>query len=421
MNDAILRSQYEAYPYPARNPRDEATRLVTGSPSHRDEINHYLFAGRLDLTQPLRILVAGGGTGDGLVMLAQQFHNSNTPADITYLDLSEAAQALALARIEARGLGQGPERITFLQGSLLEAPQRFAEAPPFDYIDCCGVLHHLDDPASGLDALVAVLAPRGGIGLMVYAPGGRSGLYPLQAALRELAPETEPAETRIALARRVLKQLPPTHAFARNPFLSDHLLSDAGLYDLLLHSRDRSFTVPELAMLAENAGLAITSLIEPARYDPRSWFSDPKLIPRLDRLNPLERATLAENLLGHHSKHILYLTRPENAATAVARLDDPNAIPILKDGINGPAVARTLKPGSPLDADLDGLAVRLPLPRLAGPILSRIDGHTSVQNLFQALAEARIVNDFNSFATQFAQFAHTLQAINMLWMRNPPG
>ena len=31
--DARVRDQYEAYPYPARDPRDEAKRLITGSPS----------------------------------------------------------------------------------------------------------------------------------------------------------------------------------------------------------------------------------------------------------------------------------------------------------------------------------------------------------------------------------------------------
>ena len=59
---------------------------------------------------------------------------------------------------------------------------------PFDYIDCCGVLHHLPDPADGLAALLSVLAPGGGLGLMVYAPHGRTGVYMLQDALRLLAP-----------------------------------------------------------------------------------------------------------------------------------------------------------------------------------------------------------------------------------------
>ena len=71
MSDAVRR-QYEAYPYPPRDPADEARRLVTGSPSHLLEIDHYLFAGRRDFVHGFRALIAGGGTGDATVMLAQQ-------------------------------------------------------------------------------------------------------------------------------------------------------------------------------------------------------------------------------------------------------------------------------------------------------------------------------------------------------------
>ena len=38
--DVFLAAQYEAYPYPKRDPRDEAKRLVIGSPSHLREVDH---------------------------------------------------------------------------------------------------------------------------------------------------------------------------------------------------------------------------------------------------------------------------------------------------------------------------------------------------------------------------------------------
>ncbi len=56
----------------------------------------------------------------------------------------------------------------------------------FDYIDCCGVLHHLPDPAAGLAILRGALNDDGGIGLMVYGAFGRTGVYHLQEALRLL-------------------------------------------------------------------------------------------------------------------------------------------------------------------------------------------------------------------------------------------
>ncbi len=90
-NDDEVRAQYEAYPYPERDPADEARRLITGSPSHIDEVNHYVFGGRLDFARRLRVLVAGGGTGDATIMLAQQLAWRGSPAEIVYLDVSSAA------------------------------------------------------------------------------------------------------------------------------------------------------------------------------------------------------------------------------------------------------------------------------------------------------------------------------------------
>src|SRR5690242_4451439 len=180
MSDPV-RQQYELLPYPARDPRDEAKRLIEGSPSHLLELNHYLFAGARDFTRPFRALVAGGGTGDGLIMLAQHLSDKGCPAEIVYLDLSKASRAIAEQRAKVRGLGN----ITFMTGSLLDLPTLGLGA--FDYIDCCGVLHHLADPAAGLAALNRALAPDGGLGVMVYGALGRTGVYPMQAMLKTLA------------------------------------------------------------------------------------------------------------------------------------------------------------------------------------------------------------------------------------------
>src|SRR5260370_39663796 len=103
-----VRAQYEALPYPPRDPRDEAIRLVTGTPSHVLEINHYLFSGRLNFVRPFRALVAGGGTGDACIMLAQQLVARRCPGEVVYLDLSAASPQIRDARAKARGLPHLP-------------------------------------------------------------------------------------------------------------------------------------------------------------------------------------------------------------------------------------------------------------------------------------------------------------------------
>ena len=230
----LVQRQYEAYPYPARDPAKEMDELVVGSPSHPLEIDHFLFGGQRDWTQPTRVLVAGGGTGDALVMMAQIFADWGANVEMHYLDMSEASRKIAEARIAARGLS-----VTFHTGDLLTAP----ELGPFDYIDCCGVLHHLPDPVAGAAALTKALAPGGGMGLMVYAPYGRAGVYEMQDALRALIADDDP-QKQIELTKNFLENPPPTNGLARNAFVADHIAGgDAGIYDLLLHSHDRAYDV----------------------------------------------------------------------------------------------------------------------------------------------------------------------------------
>jgi hypothetical protein len=57
--DPFISVQYEAYP--PLDPADEATCLITRSPSHVLELNHYLFADRRDFVQPFHALAIVDG------------------------------------------------------------------------------------------------------------------------------------------------------------------------------------------------------------------------------------------------------------------------------------------------------------------------------------------------------------------------
>ena len=74
-----VEEHYNAYPYPERDPLDEKKRLITGSPSTPIEIDHFLFQGCRDWSVPLKVLVAGGGSGDGLIQLAQLMTDAGRP------------------------------------------------------------------------------------------------------------------------------------------------------------------------------------------------------------------------------------------------------------------------------------------------------------------------------------------------------
>ncbi len=407
--DLTLAAQYEAYPYPKRDPRDEAKRLVIGSPSHLREIDHWVFQAARPAATPLRALIAGGGTGDGAIMLAQHMAREGRPGWVTYLDRSMAAQRVARARAEARGL-----TLRWEHGSLLDLPN--SGLGPFDYIDCCGVLHHLPDPAAGLDALLSVLAPGGGIGLMVYAPYGRTGVYELQDALRLLAPEHLPPAARLDVARRVMKQLPETAWLKRNGYFGDHIDGgDAGLYDLLLNPRDRAYTVPAFAALLADAGLSVTAWMEPMRYDPAITLPDPKLRARLAELDGVARMAVAETLTGNMSTHVVYAVRTAERRPAPDPMRDA-AVPVARE-MPAPEIGRNIRADGTLPFVFDGIRVPVPLPKLAGAILAQIDGVRSVAGI-RAILSAR-GTDPAIFDRAWRQTYDALSAVNRILLAPP--
>ncbi|MBW4092804.1 MAG: class I SAM-dependent methyltransferase [Proteobacteria bacterium] len=409
--DAKLAAQYEAYPYPKRDPREEAKRLIVGSPGHLREIDHWVFGATRSVGTPLRALIAGGGTGDATIMLAQQMARANRPGSVTWLDRSTGALRVAQERASVRGL----TNIVWEQRSLLDLPG--SGLGPFDYIDCCGVLHHLPDPAAGLRALTSVLAPGGGIGLMVYAPHGRTGVYMLQDALRLLAPEDEAPPARIETARRVLRHLPETAWFRFNRNFQDHISGgDAGVFDLLLNPRDRAYTVPQLAALLATAGLEATAWMEPLRYDPLPLLPDPRLRARAEALDPTARAALAEALAGNMCVHVLYCRRTTEPVTR-ADPRNPEAIPVGRE-MPGPEMPRFLQPDGTLPLLMDGLRMPVRLPALAPAILSLADGTNSVGTIAATL-EARGTPPA-TFARAWPETFHALEHANRLLLV-PPG
>jgi SAM-dependent methyltransferase len=411
--DALVAEQYESLPYPARDPAAEPAGIEIGFPSNLAEINHYVFGGRRDFRRPFRALVAGGGTGDATIMLAQQMADAGVPGEVVYLDLSAASRAIAEARIAKRGLGN----VRFVTGSLLELPALGLAG--FDYIDCCGVLHHLEAPAEGLRVLAEALAPGGGIGMMLYGEIGRVGVYDMQAMLRMIAPaETTAGEQRIALASALAEALPEANWLARNGLVTDHKHGGtAGVFDLFLHARDRAYRVPEILALAQSARMRVTGFLEPVLYEPLEWLRDADLRRRVGRLRPFERATFAELLLGNQRKHIFYLVAVDNPVTLPVLAEE--SVPVLR-GLDGPTEARRLRPGAAVSSSAHGLKLRLTVPQLGAAIMALVDGRRTLRQIFDQLALSDASLSWPEFKRQAQQLYGSFHGINRMLLAHAP-
>ena len=402
--DAVVRAQYEEHPYPHRDPSDEQHRLIAGSPSHLLEINHYIFGGKRDFTLPFRALIAGGGTGDAAVMLAQQLAGRG-PGEVVYIDTSAASLEIARARVAVRNLSN----VSFHRGSLLDL-EKIAPGP-YNYIDCCGVLHHLADPNDGLEVLANALAPDGGMGLMLYGALGRTGVYPMQDAIRRLLGSGED-EARLTLAKLLVQTLPQSNWLKKNPALGDHLLEDdAAFTDLLLHSRDRAYSVPEIDELMSSADLTLTGLIEPIRYDPATYLNDDDLIGRAAELPWMEQCAVAESIAGNLKTHVFYVTPSARAGNALAKADGPRAVPVWRDG-EGPALAKHLSNSRRMNVNFDGLTLTFELPEQAGRLAQLIDGRRSLGEL-----QTELGMDWFTFKPRFDRLYRVLNGLNLILLR----
>ncbi|GFE92512.1 class I SAM-dependent methyltransferase [Acetobacter persici] len=408
--DTELAAQYEAYPYPERNPQDEATRLLIGSPSHLREIDYWVFGARRPRSQPLRALIAGCGTGDGAIMLATQMARAGRPGEVVCVDRSRHALSIAQERAKVRDLSN----IRFVEGSLTDLPN--LDLGLFDYIDCCGVLHHLPDPDAALAGLEAALAPGGGMGLMVYAPYGRTGVYMLQDALGELAPYEEAPATRLDMARRVMRHLPATAWLRQNGNFGDHLSGgDAGLYDLLLNPRDRAYTVGAFLDLLDGAGLEASSLMEPARYDPALFLPDPRIRARIAQLPARQQATIAESLTGNMATHVAYVVR-KGARITPPDASSFDAVPVMRE-IPGIELAKQMRADHTLPFAFGTLVVPIPLPPQARGLLPLIDGERTVGDLAAVLATRGVPE--NKIRTVWQETFQTLERLNRVLLLPP--
>lgn len=383
MNDftSTVREHYEALPYPPRNPEDEKSSFLSTTLDYLPQIVHHCYQGKRNVNTLRHVLVAGGGTGDAAIYLAEQLNTFG--GQLVYLDLSASSMAIAQARAAARGL----DNIQWVHGSLLDLPGM--GLGPFDYINCSGVLHHLADPDEGLAALKSVLHPEGCMGLMVYAKYGRTGVYQMQETLRLINRNQDSMDVRLRLARGVLAGLPESNWFqkGRDLFRTDlTAYGDAGIYDLLLHAQDRAYSFPELCQWTGQAGLHIRlsgGRGGESRYRPESYLADADCLAAISQLAREEQFAIGELLAGNIIKHEFYATRAPDSG---AQFGDVADIPFFAGtfGLAGPALADYIgaNPKSEINVNIQTGTIKFTPLHYTQSIFKYLDGKRPFSEIF---------------------------------------
>ncbi|NQZ09193.1 MAG: methyltransferase domain-containing protein [Algicola sp.] len=189
----------------------------------------------------IKVLIAGCGTGKQAVEMAL----ANQLAQITAIDLSPTS--LAYARLMAKHY-----EVSNIDFQLLDILDVATLNHQFDYIMSTGVIHHMNSPQDGLNALSGVLNPNGLMLLGFYSAAARVDLPTYQQEVKAtlLADETLTPKT----LSRWRSQLNDDD-FKRKWFNSHDFFSLNGMMDALFHPQQSEYTLMEIQELLDNTGL----------------------------------------------------------------------------------------------------------------------------------------------------------------------
>ncbi len=227
----LVGTQYEEYPYP---------RWVR-SPSTDGSVSFSAFlASELGLKSPrfarqndnIDVLIAGCGTGQQSIQTAQRF----PAAKILAVDLSAAS--LAYAKRKTRELGI--VNIEYAQADILKLE---SIGKTFDFIQCVGVLHHLEDPAAGWRVLRSILRPGGVMHIGLYSELARRDIAAAQDLI--VAQGYEATTEGIRQFRLDLQLVDRWRPFRSLTTLED-FYDTSGCRDLLFHAKEHRFTLRQI-------------------------------------------------------------------------------------------------------------------------------------------------------------------------------
>lgn len=227
-----VKDQYEENPYPRWEIVDKVkTKFYSDSIQNQIKPNTDKI-GKRNLDNKESILIAGCGTGLHPIRVALSAQESK----ITALDLSFSSLAYAQRKSNEMNI----KNIDWIQGDILKANKLNTK---FDYIESCGVLHHMEDPIKGFKVLSSLLKPSGLIKIALYSSTYKS----LIKGLSEYASEKKIGTSlnEIRQFRRYIKRLNNKESIHAKTYIKD-FYSTSEFRDLLLHSQEHFFSIDQI-------------------------------------------------------------------------------------------------------------------------------------------------------------------------------
>jgi 2-polyprenyl-3-methyl-5-hydroxy-6-metoxy-1,4-benzoquinol methylase len=270
-----VRAQYEENPYPRWLSFD---RMPPVAASQWLEVEVPGLQTPTEFPLPLRLLVAGCGTGVETLGLATQI----VGVRVTAVDLS--LSSLAYAQRMANELGV--TNVEFRQADILE----LAEWPePFDIVYCVGVLMAMRDPQAGLRALLPLVRPGGLLKLGLYSKRARASVNVAREIIRRRRlPATANAIREFRQHVYGAERDSPLKSLLR--WRDFYSMSDCR--DFLFHVQEHQFELPQIAAMLRDHGLTVLGM---SKQLPRHALAAYRqMFPRDETLADLQKWDAAE-------------------------------------------------------------------------------------------------------------------------------
>ena len=225
-----VRDQYETHPYP----RWVNLSLPVNSEPISDIVAQSrikLFDNEINKISTPNILIAGCGTGQHSIATAAKFKNSSVLA----IDLSLSSLAYAKRKTEDLNINN----IEYMHADILKLDKLKKQ---FDIVESTGVLHHMKNPIAGWKALVNCLRDGGLMQIGLYSALARQHITEMRRETLELELGSSDVEMKLFRSNVINSGLSHHNLVLNSP----DFYSLSTLRDLLFHTQEHQFTIPQI-------------------------------------------------------------------------------------------------------------------------------------------------------------------------------
>ena len=232
-----VQEQYEEYPYPRWRYAEKNYKI-----QFLIKINASIKPNKVEYNKfdNLNVLIAGCGTGSHPIS-SSIYKNAN----ILAVDLSLTSLAYAKRKTEELNI----KNIEFLHADILNLKNLNKK---FDIIESAGVIHHMKDPAAGLEVLVDILEPYGFLRLALYSEAARQDIVKAREFIKNKNYKNTSAD--IKICRQDIVNEKRNLSFQKVSSTKD-FYSTSGVKDLLFHVQEHRFTIPQISKILKDLNL----------------------------------------------------------------------------------------------------------------------------------------------------------------------